>query len=63
MNTKKETYSGPNNIKSEHINISVNLTKNVMAYVSLGMTEAITEMRLESFWNINSSIIVGNIPI
>lgn len=34
-----------------------------MAYVSLGMTEAITEMRLESFWNINRSIIVGNIPV
>lgn len=47
-NTKKETYSGPNNMKSEHINISVNATKNVMAYVLLGMTEAITEIRLES---------------
>lgn len=44
----KETYSGPNNMKSEHINISVNATKNVMAYVLLGMTEAITEIRLES---------------
>ena len=62
-NTKKETYSGPNNMKSEHINISVNATMNVMAYVLLGMTEAITEIRLESVWNINTSIIVGNIPI
>lgn len=35
-------------MKSEHINISVNATKNVMASVLLGMTEAITEIRLES---------------
>lgn len=49
LSAEKETHSGQNNIKSEHISISVKATKSVMAYVSPGMTEAITEMRLESF--------------
>lgn len=49
--------------KPERVISAVNLAKNVMACVSLRETEAIIEMRLESFWNINSGIIVGNISI
>lgn len=59
----KNADSGPNNIKTECVISAVNLAKNVMACVSLRETEAIIEMRLESFWNINSGIIVGNISI
>lgn len=61
--TLKNADSGPNDIKTECVISAVNLAKNVMACVSLRETEAIIEMRLESFWNINSGIIVGNISI